>query len=197
MDRSQLLTRGAAAVALTLFAMAPRSAAGDANLPAKGQVEVKSVPVTNSSPRIIARAVMDLPPKKVWQIVSDCAHYKNHMPRIAASALVKKVGNVHTCKVTISMPFPFSNLTAVTEAVHEENEKGMSRRWKMVSGDYKFNEGSWEVRPLDKAGTQSLVVYTVHAEPNTAIPDWIRESAQKKALPEMMARVRTEAAKLP
>jgi hypothetical protein len=110
---------------------------------------------------------------------------------------VKKVGNVHTCKVTISMPFPFSNLTAVTEAVHEENEKGMSRRWKMVSGDYKFNEGSWEVRPLDKAGTQSLVVYTVHAEPNTAIPDWIRESAQKKALPEMMARVRTEAAKLP
>lgn len=196
MDFSKL-GGGAAAVSLLLAAFVPGTAAGDPDLPAKGQVEVKTVPVAGSSPKIVVRAVLELPPKKIWQIVSDCAHYKDHLPHVAASELVKKSGNVHTCKVTIAMPFPLSNLTATTEAVHDETGPGMSRKWKLVSGDYKFNEGSWEVRPIDEAGTSSLVTYTVHAEPNTAVPDFIRERAQKKALPELIERVRTEAAKLP
>ena len=162
------------------------------------KVDIKTIAVSGSSiPKLVVTTVMDVPPKKVWQIVSDCSKYKGRLPRIAAARLVSQSGKTFRCEVTIAMPFPLSNLTAVTEAVHEENEKGMTRRWKLVSGDYKFNNGSWEVKPRDKAGTSSLVVYTVHAEPNTNVPDWIREQAQKKTLPELMDRVRTEAAKLP
>lgn len=198
MSSSKIVALPAAALALLLLAATPRSVAADPALPARGEVEVKATPVAGSdAPRIVVRTVMDLPPKKIWQIVSDCARYKDRMPRVAASELVKKVGNVHTCKVTIAMPFPLSNLTATTEAIHEESDQGMKRRWKMVSGDYKVNEGSWEVKALNKEGTSSLVTYTVHAEPNTSIPAFIRESAQKKALPDMMERVRAEAAKLP
>jgi ribosome-associated toxin RatA of RatAB toxin-antitoxin module len=187
----------APAAALALAAALAGTAAADDGLPAKGTVDIKSYAVAGSStPKIVARAVMDLPPKKIWQIVSDCAHYKDHMPRVAASELVKKEGNVHTCKVTIAMPFPLSNLTGVTAAVHEESEAGMSRRWKLVSGDYKVNEGSWELTPIDKTATSTLVVYTIHAEPNTSVPDFIREAAQKKTLPEMFERVKTEAGKL-
>ncbi len=178
----------------------PRRAPGGrrSSAPGQGEVEVKAFAVAGSdTPKIVARAVMDLPAKKIWQIVSDCAHYKGRLPRVASSELVKKAGNVHTCKVTIAMPFPLSNLTATTEAVHEESDQGMTRRWKLVSGDYKVNEGSWEVKPLNKEGTQSLVTYTVHAEPNTAVPAFIRESAQKKALPDMIEHIRTEASKLP
>jgi ribosome-associated toxin RatA of RatAB toxin-antitoxin module len=185
----------ASSLLLVLMIGLPRSAAGDDDLPPKGQVEVKSVPVAGSSPKIVARAVIDVPAKKIWAIVSDCAHYKDHMPRIIASELLKKEGNVHTCKTTVEMPFPLSNLTGVTAAVHEETDVAMSRRWKLVSGDYKFNEGSWEVKRLD-AGS-SLVVYTIHAEPNTAIPQSIREAAQKKSIPDLFERVKTESAKLP
>lgn len=192
------LRRAAALAVLSLAAAAARPAAADPALPAKGEVEVKAFAVAGSdTPKIVVRAVMDLPAKKIWQIVSDCAHYKGRLPRVASSELVKKAGNVHTCKVTIAMPFPLSDLTATTEAVHNESDQGMTRRWKLVSGDYKVNEGSWEVKPLNKEGTQSLVTYTVHAEPNTAVPGFIRESAQKKALPDMIEHVRTEAAKLP
>jgi ribosome-associated toxin RatA of RatAB toxin-antitoxin module len=177
------------------MALVPFAQAGDPAPP--NGVEVKLVPVKGSdAPKVVARAVINQPPKKVWAVVSDCAQYKNRMPHIADSKLVKKEGNKVTCQVTVAMPFPFSNLTAVTEAVHEESDKGMSRRWKLVSGDYNFNEGSWEVKPLDDAGTKSLVTYTVHADPKTAVPQWIRESAQKKALPEMIERVGAEAAKL-
>ena len=65
----------------------------------------------------------------------------------------------------------------------------MSRRWKLVSGDYSVNDGSWEVEAADPEGKTSLVTYSVHAEPNTAVPDFLRAQAQKKALPELIARV--------
>ena len=53
------------------------------------------------------------------------------------------------------------------------------------------------MRPLDAAGTSSLVTYTIHVEPNISVPDFIRDRAQKKTLPEILQRVRAEAAKLP
>jgi ribosome-associated toxin RatA of RatAB toxin-antitoxin module len=189
MGRSTVLLLAAA-----LFLAAPGVLADDP-LPAPGQVEIKSVAVPGSStPKIVARAVLDVPAKKLWAIVSDCAKYKGRMPRVIASELVKKEGNVHTCKVTIDMPFPLSNLTAVTEAVHVESDAVMSRTWKLKSGDYKVNNGSWELRPLEKGGT--LVTYSIQAEPTSSVPDWIREAAQKKTLPELFERVKTEALKL-
>ena len=179
---------------VSLAVAAPGSARAD-DAP---KVDIKTYAVPGSdSPKIVMTATLDVPPKKVWAIVSDCSKYKGRLPRVAAAKLLSKDGNKFTCEVTIEMPFPLSNLTAVTEAVHEESDKGMARRWKLVRGDYKVNEGSWEVKPADAAGATSFVTYTVHAEPNSAIPSAIREAAQKKALPDLMARVRTEAAKIP
>jgi ribosome-associated toxin RatA of RatAB toxin-antitoxin module len=165
---------------------------------ASHDVVVKTVEVDGSDvPKLVVTATMDAPPEKVWAIVSDCAHYKEHMPRIAASKLLSKSGNTRTCEVTVEMPFPLSNLTSVTQAVHEESPAKYSRKWKLVRGDFKINEGSWEVSPANAARTKSSVRYTLHAEPNTAVPQWIREKAQKKTLPEMIDRVELEAQKLP
>jgi ribosome-associated toxin RatA of RatAB toxin-antitoxin module len=163
---------------------------------AANDTQVKVVEVDGSdTPKIVVTATMDAPPEKVWAIVSDCATYKQHMPRVAASKELSKSGNQHTCEVTIEMPFPLSNLTAVTQATHDEAAPKFARRWKLIRGDYKVNEGSWEVMPSKSEG-KSFVRYTVHAEPNTAVPQWVREKAQKKALPEMIDRVESEAKKL-
>lgn len=182
------------AVALAL----PGSAAAD--LPAgvaDGKIDVRVVPVSGSdTPSIVVTATVNSPPEKVWAVVSDCAHYKDRLPRVAASKQIAQNGNVVTCEVTIDMPFPFSNLTATTEATHVVDGKHFTRSWHLVKGDYKVNDGSWDVRPFKDDGSSSVIVYTVHAEPNTIVPDAIREKAQKKSLPEMIERVRKEAAKI-
>jgi len=179
---------GASILATSLFAA--EAPAGDVS------VDVRSVAVKGSdTPKIVATGVIAQPPEKVWKVISDCSKYKARMPHVAKARLVKHEGNKFTCEVTISMPFPLSDLTAVTEAVHEESDKGMSRRWKLVRGDYKVNSGSWEIKPHD-GGKKSKIVYTVHAEPNTSLPGWIREAAQKKAIPDLFERVASEAAKL-
>ncbi|HVY45153.1 MAG TPA: SRPBCC family protein, partial [Minicystis sp.] len=181
--RTSAMAAGFALVALA------SSAAGEAT-----GIVVRSEPAPGSdTPRVVMTATIDAPPEKVWAIVSDCAHYKERMPRIAASRLLAKAGSTYTCEVTVEMPFPLSNLTAVTEAVHTESADRYVRRWKLLRGDYKVNDGSWEVRPADASRARSLVTYTVHAEPNTPVPGWVREKAQKKALPEMIERVAAEA----
>jgi ribosome-associated toxin RatA of RatAB toxin-antitoxin module len=162
-------------------------------------VHVKFTKVEGSdTPKVVVTSKIDAPPDKVWAIVSDCSKYKQRMPRIAAAQELSVSGNVHTCQVTLEMPFPLSNLTATTEATHTENAEThtYARRWKLVKGDYKFNTGSWEVKPVDGDPASSQVVYTVHAEPNSAVPDWLKEKAQKKSLPELIVRVRDEANKL-
>ncbi len=181
-----------------LLCLAPAlGQAQEAPLPPEGQTELRTESVVGSdAPRVVVRAVLPVPARKVWQIVSDCATYQDHLPRVAASKLLQREGAIHVCEVTVAMPFPLSNLTAVTRAVHTESATGMSRRWTLERGDYHVNQGSWEVTPLGD-GTRCLVVYTIHAKPKTRVPGWMQESAQKKALPELFERVRTEAAKLP
>lgn len=159
-------------------------------------VEIRTTEVKGSdTPKITAKAVLSQPPEKVWAVISDCSKYKDRMPRVVKSRLVKKEGDTHTCEITIEMPFPFSNLTAQTQAVHTETPEGMTRRWKLIKGDYKRNEGSFEIKPAE-GGKKSLVIYTLHAEPNTHLPDSIIEMAQKKALPDFFVRLEKEAAKM-
>ena len=187
-----------AALAIAGVAIASHAAA-DANDGRElddGHVEISAVPVAGSDvPMIVVRAVVKSPPASVWKVVSDCAHYAERLPHTASSRLVSRSGNKVTCEVTLSVPFPMPNLTAVTLATHEEAPDHMTRSWKLVRGDYAFNEGSWDVRAHD-GGKSSLVVYKVHAKPNTAVPGFIKDMAQKKALPQLIERLRAEAAKI-
>jgi ribosome-associated toxin RatA of RatAB toxin-antitoxin module len=161
-----------------------------------GKILVTSIAIPGSAePEHVVRAVVESTPRSVWKVVSDCAHYKDHLPHIAASAELSRAGNTVTCQVTVALPFPASNLTAVTEAVHDERSDGMKRSWKLVRGDYEFNDGSWTIESY-RGGAASLVTYRLHVKPKSFVPAFIRNAAQDKALPEMMQRVRAEAAKV-
>ncbi|MGC4120081.1 MAG: SRPBCC family protein [Myxococcales bacterium] len=188
----------------SLFLLASPALAEEkpATLPAEGKPELTLEKVPDSEePRYVVRGVFSLPAKKVWKIVSDCAAYKDHMPRVVASKLVSREDgdgpgkSVHVCEVKIGVPFPLSDLTGVTRAVHTETDRQMSRVWKLEKGDYEFNEGSWEVTALEE--NKALAVYKLHAKPKANVPAWMRKSAQQKAMVELFERVGKEAAKLP
>jgi ribosome-associated toxin RatA of RatAB toxin-antitoxin module len=187
---------GVACFAFGLALLLPRVSLSDPELDA-GKIQVTTVAVAGSpEPERVVRAIVESPPRSVWRVVSDCNHFKDRLPHVAASAELSRAGRTVTCQVTIAVPFPASNLTAVTEAIHDERpDGGMSRTWKLVSGDYEFNEGSWTIEPC-RNGAASLVTYRVHVKPKTAIPGFIRSYAQERALPELLERVRLEAARI-
>lgn len=181
---------------LAVFAVSPEARAQDKGL-AKGKIRVQTEKVKGSDiPRVVVTAVVDAPPPKVWEVVSNCDKFEQRMPNIEQARIVSAKGNVVICEVEIDLPFPLSNLTARTRGIHHVGPKVWSRKWSLIRGDYSFNDGSWVLTPYGKDGKRTLVVYKVHAEPDTHVPDWVREKAQKSSLPKMIKRIRQEVKKL-
>lgn len=156
-----------------------------------GEILVVARPVPGSSlPEVTARAVIDAPPEKLWAILQDCGNYQKTMSRVASSKELSRQGNKVVCQVEIGLPFPLSNLTGVTEATHTIGPPKWVRAWKLISGDYDANTGSWTLTTWKDNPQRTLAVYKVHAVPKSSVPDAILRKAQKSALPAMMEHLR-------
>jgi len=177
-------------VSLSLAA-GPASAAGDERSRlGNGEILIKQRPVKGSDmPEAIVKAVINAPPAKVWAVLNLCERYKTFMPRTSASEELSRKGNIIVCRITIDMPFPISDMTTTTQAVHTVRKDFWRRSWKLIKGDFKVNKGSWTVTPFDAAGKRSMIVYRVHAEPNIPVPIWILKRASKSTLPDMIHAV--------
>jgi ribosome-associated toxin RatA of RatAB toxin-antitoxin module len=157
----------------------------------QGEVLVYSRDIKGSDvPQVVCKAVIDVPPQRVWQIVSNCNNFSRTMNRVKAAKIVSRKGNTVTCRITIDMPFPYSDMTAVTEAIHIAKKDYFSRKWKLVSGDYEVNQGDWVLKPFLGNSNRTLVVYRVQAKPKAWVPGWIRSFAQKRSLPKLINRFR-------
>lgn len=178
---------------LLLTAASARAADDEDSRLEKGETVVTTRAVKgHETPETTGKAVINAPPAKVWSIVSRCGDYVRTMPRTKASKELSRQGNKVVCQVTIAMPAPYSNLTSTTDVTHTESPPKFTRSWKMISGDYKYNNGSWVLAPFKGDPKRTLAVYTVLAEPKVYIPGWIRKAAQKKSLPDMMEALRKQ-----
>ncbi len=160
----------------------------------KGEIIVRTRKVKGSDmPAAHVRAVIHAPPAKIWSILAFCDRYTKTMQRVKESKELSRKGNVVLCKVVVDMPWPVSDLSAVTRAVHTVR-KGTyyQRKWSLVKGDYKRNRGSWTLTPYDDAGKQTLVVYRAHAEPNISVPTWIQKAAAKSTFPKLIRHLRKQ-----
>lgn len=186
------------AAAGLLAASLPTSAAAQSNdALSKGEIGVDVIKVKGSDmPKVVVKGVVDAPPAKVWEIVSDCTKYKQRMTRIKAAKLVKKTGDTYICDVTVELPFPLSNLRATTTAKHISGPPTWSRTWTLLEGDYETNDGSWVLQEFAGDPQRTFVVYSVHAIPHTAVPDWLRKRAQESSMPDVIKRLRQEVKKL-
>ena len=149
---------------------------------------------TDDVPTFVAYAIIDAPPAVVWQVVSHCGNYARYMPRVLVSKELSKKGDIVVCEVTIDMPFPLSDLTSITSAVHQEDVKAgkYSRVWNLVKGDYDVNRGAWRLRPVDD-GKRTLATYQVTAKPDIPVPTGLAALFQQGPLVRSMEALRDEA----
>jgi hypothetical protein len=62
-------------------------------------------------------------------------------------------------------------------------------RFRQVSGDFKANEGMWELEP-DESGTRTLLRYRAYIDPPGFVPNWLARSTFKRELPQMLLDLR-------
>ncbi len=162
---------------------------------ARGEVVVVPLePTDGSGVTAWAAALVNAPVEKVWPVVRDCAHFSRFMPRTKVSRLLRQDGNTLDCMVEISMPFPISNLWShVRSTLKELPGGGHERRWRLLKGTYKRNNGAWIVQPWEGDASRSLLLYQIDVNPDIFVPDAIIRSAQTGSLPDVFEAVRKRA----
>lgn len=157
-----------------------------------GKVIVSSMKPTNDSGvAAMAVAVMKAPVAKVWPVVRDCEHFHKFMPRAKKSEMRKKLSDTQmVCFLEVSMPFPLSNLHSEVLSTIKQLGKGWRRSWTLREGNYKRNNGSWEVYPYGEGDGWSLLVYNIDVDPDMSIPDAILRKAQTGSLPDVFTAIR-------
>lgn len=162
---------------------------------ARGEVLVGTEPVPgSSSPRIVVRAVIDVPPEAVWKHIDQSSRYGEFMPRVKKAEELSRDGDLIRTRMTVDMPFPLKNLTATTRARHiVEPGVRWTREWKLEEGDYHVNEGAWVMEAFDGNPQRTLIVYRVHVVPKIPIPKAIQSAVQEKAMPKLIDALRQRA----
>lgn len=158
---------------------------------ANGEILLETTAQEGSDiPVVEITAVIDTTPEKVWALIDKCDGYKNVMPRTSESEELSRDGNKVRCRTKIDTPWPASDLEAITVATHTvEPGKRWVRSWTLESGTFDRNEGSWTITPYGD-GTRALVKYKVASQPHSSVPGFIRNMAQKSALPDIIHNMR-------
>lgn len=183
-------------VAACALVVTPARADERAEKLGKGEILVESFPFAGSDTQgILVTAVIDSPVAVVWGLVDRCGEYKQFMPRMADSEELSRDGNIVRCRTVVDSPWPVSDLSAITRAELVVTDGKFVRQWKLESGDYKTITGSWTLTPFEGQAGRTLAVYSIHTEPKTGVPGFIRDFAQKSALPDVIKALRVEAKK--
>jgi len=191
------MSRSASILAIALLAAAASRAASPDGV--KTWTETAK---DGGAPTYFAEGVVDATPAQVWALVSRCADYVVNLPSIAASKELSRSGDetskfTAVCEVTADVPFPFSDLTSVSQATMlvDASSGTYSRSWVLLRGDYEVNDGSWQLLPVD-GGARTKVTYRIHVKPKLALPEWLIARSQQTTLPQVIQYLRDRTAQL-
>lgn len=164
---------------------------------AAGEIFVEGVPVTGSDePEVILTGVIDAPPEVVWELLEDCNHYKDTMPRIVQSRELVRTATTRTCRTVLDAPWPLDDLEAVAESDIDVKPGRWVRRWHLARGDFVKYSGSWTLVPFGTDGKRTLAVQRSHTIMKTEVPGFIRDIAVQSGMPDVIRSLREHAAKL-
>ena len=178
------------------LAGATAAAAGDFTLtPAEVQrVESRQIVVrANLDPAqrrgtVRAAVRIDAPPDVVFQMMIRCADALAYVPHLRRCQVRSQASDASWVEVEHEIDFGWyaprvnwtfrANLTA-------------DRRidFRQVKGDFKANEGAWELQPTSDGAT-TLLLYQAFIDPPGFVPNWLARSTFRRELPQMLTDLR-------
>jgi hypothetical protein len=182
--RSSLTRRSRLKLALAAaLSLAPASqAAGEAP-----RVTIQETRVAaHALPRLEATLTIAANVELAWALVSDCLRAREIMDLEKVEVLARR-GKVVRCSTLVDVPFPFGKLRGVTDAT-DESRPGLYRQsWKLVSGDYLYDEGYWELSSPRPGYTR--VRYVTLTEPKLPVPSGMLACGQRDYVEKMLLRL--------
>jgi ribosome-associated toxin RatA of RatAB toxin-antitoxin module len=134
--------------------------------------------------RIEVTVMMSASQRQIWSELTNCARAKDFIPHFETCRVMEKdPANRWDVRENISNP-PF--LPRIRTVIRSDYRPPQAFSYKLVSGDLKRSEGSWELIP-QPVGTR--VHYKALFEPKISAPSFMMVSAIKSDLSEMFSRL--------
>jgi ribosome-associated toxin RatA of RatAB toxin-antitoxin module len=136
------------------------------------------------------RAAMrvEAPPHVIFAAMSRCADAMEYVPHLRSCRLQAQPGHPDAPLVEheIDLGWFAPRMRYVFRA---ELVADRSISFRQVSGDFKVNEGRWELE-ADADGQGTLLRYRVRIDPPGYVPNWLARSTFRKELPRMLENLK-------
>jgi hypothetical protein len=159
-----------------------------------------------------AVGVIDAPREQVWAVLGDYDHFPEFMPRFKACFILRpdvitQIGDKPNLRElepmlrankldsssadtlllfhSFNFPFPLGDRCCLVRKVL--NGVTFRSHYAMVTGEFKVNEGSWELRPY---GKKTLAIYITRTDPGLAVPGFLLSMGTRSILPDVIKGVR-------
>lgn len=157
----------------------------------KGEIIVRVDESGEAIKRTLVTGLIDAPPEAVYPIYTDFESYPELFKSARSSEVLKRDGNILTCKVVMDFPWPLgsrwvSNYTYLDPA-------NTSFTFKKFDGSVRVYEGALTIQPEGKG--RSRVVYTAKVDPALPVPAWLVNMITANYFPMAIQRVRDKVAK--
>ncbi|HET7809337.1 MAG TPA: SRPBCC family protein [Steroidobacteraceae bacterium] len=153
------------------------------------QVVIRSS-LDSSQRRGTVRAAVriEAPPAVVFRMMIQCADALVYVPHLRVCRVRDQAPDQSWLLVEHQIDFgwyaPAVNWTFRADLVTDRSIK-----FHQVSGDFKANEGLWELEPTPDGAT-TLLLYQAYIDPPGFVPNWLARSTWKRELPQMLADLR-------
>jgi hypothetical protein len=158
--------------------------AGEARRVAGGELVIRAdLDASQRSGTVRAAMRTDASPATVFEALTRCADAVEYVPHLRECRELSQTpdGRVRMVEHEVDLGWYAPRIRYVIRA---DVVADRSITFRQVSGDFRINEGAWELTP-DGAGT--MLRYRADMSPPAYVPDWLARSAFRKELPDMLA----------
>ncbi len=185
------------ALALVLgLCCAPAAPAGEFTLTADEarRVEARQVVVranldANQRRGTVHAAVrIEASPAVVFQMMIRCGDALQYVPHLQKCQVRDQAPDDSWLLVEQEIDFGWY-APRVNWVFRAELAADRSITFRQVSGDFKANEGAWELEPTADGAT-TLLLYRAYIDPPGFVPNWLARSTFRRELPRMLTQLR-------
>ena len=134
-----------------------------------------------------AAMLVDAPPDVVFASMTRCADALKYVPHLRVCRFREVAPDSSWALVEQEIDFGWY-APRLRYVLRADLVPDQSISFRQVSGDFKANEGRWELEPAE--GERTLLRYRVYIDPPGYVPNWLARSTFKRELPQMLADLR-------
>lgn len=138
--------------------------------------------------RVRAAVRIDAPPDVVFQMMIRCADALEYVPHLRRCQVRDRAADASWVEVEHEIDFGWY-APRIRWTFRAELTTDRRIDFRQVKGDFKANEGAWELVPTPDGAT-TLLLYQAFIDPPGFVPNWLARSTFRRELPQMLEDLR-------